>query len=107
MDNWPQAILALLPSLARLEAGLRSMETEALARQQRMAEALDRIASALETLPGSHAGLMSVLSEWQRNAASMTASMQSLERRLAQEEKKRAELTKVMAEVVALLRAPA
>ena len=43
MEDLTQAIATLLPAIARLEETLRSMDKEALARQQQMAEALDRM----------------------------------------------------------------
>lgn len=107
MEDLTQAITTLLPALTRLEETLRSMDKEALARQQQMAEALDRIAAALETLPERQESLMTALAKQTRTAETVTTAMESLDRRLAQEAEKRAELTSTMAGLIQLLEGPA
>lgn len=107
MEDLTQAISTLLPAITRLEETLRSMDQEALARQQQMAEALHRIAAALETLPERQEKLMIVLSEQTRTAETLNAAMTSLDQRLTKEAEKRVELTTVMAAMIRLLEDPA
>lgn len=107
MEDLTQAIATLLPAITRLEETLRSMDKEALDRQKAMAEALDRIAAALEALPKQQESLMTGLSAQTRTAETLTAAMESLDRRLTQEAEKRAELTSTMAGLIQLLEGPA
>lgn len=107
MEDLTQAIATLLPAIARLEETLRSMDKEALARQQQMAEALDRIAAALETLPEQQETLMTALSAQTHASATLATAMEALDRRLTQEAEKRAKLTSTMAGLIQLLEGPA
>lgn len=107
MEDLTQAIATLLPAITRLEHTLRSMDKEALDRQKAMAEALDRIAVALEALPKQQESLMTALSEQTRTAETMTAAMESLDQRLRREAEKRAGLTSTMATMKRLLEGPA
>ena len=107
MEDLTQAIATLLPAITRLEETLRSMDKEALDRQKAMAEALDRIAVALEALPKQQESFMTALSEQTRTAETLTAAMESLDQRLRREAEKRAELTMVMAGMIKLLEGPA
>jgi len=107
MEDLTEAIATLLPAITRLEETLRLMDKEALARQQQMAEALDRIAAALETLPERQETLMTTLSAQTRASATLTTAMESLDRRLTKEAEKRAELTLTMAATIRLLEGPA
>jgi ABC-type transporter Mla subunit MlaD len=107
MDDLTQAIARLLPAINRLEQTLRSMDKEALARQQQMAEALDRIAAALEALPKQQESLMTALSEQTRTAVTLATTMRSLDQPLKVEAEKRAELTSTMAAMKRLLEGPA
>ena len=107
MEDLTQAIATLLPAITRLEETLRSMDKEALARQQQMAEALDRIAAALETLPERQETLMTALSAQTHASATLATTMETLDRRLTQEAEKRAELTSTMAGLIQLLEGPA
>lgn len=107
MDDLTQAIARLLPAVTRLEETLRSMDQEALARQKQMAEALDRIAAALATLPARQETLLTALSEQTRTAVTLVTTMRSLDQRLNVEAEKRAELTSTMAAMKRLLEGPA
>jgi chromosome segregation ATPase len=107
MDDLTQAIARLLPAVTRLEETLRSMDQEALARQKQMAEALDRIAAALATLPARQETLMTALSAQTHASATLATTMETLDRRLTQEAEKRAELTSTMAGLIQLLEGPA
>ncbi|MCF8516482.1 MAG: hypothetical protein K9G72_19260 [Rhodobacteraceae bacterium] len=107
MEDLTQAIATLLPAIARLEETLRSMDKEALARQQQMAEALDRIAAALETLPERQETLMTALSAQTRASATLATAMRLLDQRLTVEAETRAELTSTMAAMKRLLEGPA
>ena len=107
VEDLTQAIATLLPAITRLEETLRSMDKEALDRQKAMAEALDRIAVALEALPKQQESLMTSLSEQTRTAETLATAMETLDRRLTQEAEKRAELTSTMAGLIQLLEGPA
>jgi len=107
MEDLTQAIATLLPAITQLEETLRSMDKEALARQQQMAEALDRIAAALESLPERQERVMTALSKQTRSTQTLTTAMESLDQRLKKEAEKRAELTSTMAEMIKLLDGPA
>lgn len=107
MDDLTQAIARLLPAITRLEETLRSMDKEALARQQQMAVALDRIAVALEALPKQQESLMTALSEQTRTAVTLATTMRSLDQHLKVEAEKRSELTSTMEGLIQLLEGPA
>lgn len=107
MDDLTQAIATLLPAISRLEETLRSMDKEALERQKGMAEAMDRIAAALESLPERQEKLMAVLAEEARIASSLVTAMQSLDQHLTRDAEKRAELTSTMSGMIKLLEGPA
>lgn len=107
MEDLTQAIATLLPAITRLEETLRSMDKEALDRQKAMAEALDRIAAALEILPARQERLMTVLSEQTRTASTLEAAMRSLDQHLIMEAAKRAALTATISGMIKLLEGPA
>lgn len=107
VEDLAQAIATLLPAITRLEETLRSMDKEALDRQKAMAEALDRIAAALETLPERQEILLTALSEQSRTAVTLATTMRLLDQRLNVEAEKRAELTTIMAAITRLLEGPA
>jgi Cdc6-like AAA superfamily ATPase len=106
-EDLTQAITRLLPAITRLEETLQSMDKEGLARQQQMAEALDRIAAALETLPERQETLMAALSEQTRTAVTWATTMRSFDQCLTIEAENRAELTSTMAAMIRLLEGPA
>ncbi|MGY6694670.1 MAG: hypothetical protein ACXIUW_01415 [Roseinatronobacter sp.] len=107
MEELTQAIAMLFPAITRLEDTLRSMDKEALARQQHMAEALDRIATALAALPKQQEKLLLALAEQKRATTTMETAMQSLNQRLSSEAEERAVLTATMHEMIRLLNGPA
>jgi ABC-type spermidine/putrescine transport system permease subunit II len=75
MEDLTQAIATLLPAITQLEETLRSMDKEALARQQQMVEALDRIAAALESLPERQDRVMTALSKQTRSTQVICCSV--------------------------------
>lgn len=107
MEDLTRAISTLLPAIRRLDESLQAMDQEALARQNQMAQALDRIAAALETLPESQAGLLTALSEQKRTSTTLLEAMRVLEQRLITQAEKHAELTATMAGMIRLLEGPA
>jgi chromosome segregation ATPase len=107
MEDLTQAISTLLPAILRLEESLRLMDREALERQKAMAEALDRIATALETLPESQAELQKALSDQKSTTASLTEAMTALDQRLITDTDRRAELAKIITALINLLKGPA
>lgn len=107
MEDLTEAIARLLPAITRLEEALRSMDKEALDRQKAMAEALDRIAAALETLPERQESLMTALSAQTRASATLATAVRLLDQRLTVEAETRAELTSTMAAMKRLLEGPA
>ena len=107
IDDLTQAISTLLPAIMRLEESLRSMDREALARQKAMAEALDRIATALETLPESQAELQRALADQKSTTAYLTEAMTALDQRLTKDTVRRAELAKAISALITLLQGPA
>jgi septal ring factor EnvC (AmiA/AmiB activator) len=79
----------------------------ALERQKEMAEALDRIATALETLPESQAKLQKALSDQKNTSASLTEAMTALDQRLITDTDRRVELAKAILALITLLQGPA
>jgi len=107
MEDLTQAISTLLPAIIQLEQSLRSMDREAMERQKEMAEALDRIAVALETLPESQAELQKALFDQKNTSASLTEAMTALDKRLITDTDRRAELAKAISALITLLQGPA
>jgi chromosome segregation ATPase len=107
MEDLTQAISTLLPAILQLEESLRSMDQEALERQKDMAGALDRIATALETLPESQAELQKALSDQKNTSDSLTEAMAALDQRLIADADRRAALAKAISALITLLQGPA
>ena len=107
MEDLTQAISMLLPAITQLEESLRSMDKEALNRQQEMAQSLDRIASALEDLPKSQVELQNSLSDQNSTSALLTEAMTALNQRLISDADRRAELAKTITALINLLEGPA
>jgi chromosome segregation ATPase len=107
MEDLTQAISTLLPAILRLEESLRSMDREAMERQKAMAEALDRIAAALENLPENQVELQKALADQKSTSATLTEALTALGQRLTADTDRRVELAKAISELMTLLQGPA
>lgn len=107
MENLTQALTLLLPAVIRLEASLRTMDETALNRQAKLAEALDRIAGALEAMPENRKTFLAAMSAQQEQTDALAKMMDILVTGLQAERTARAGLEARIRDLTRLLAGPA
>jgi chromosome segregation ATPase len=107
LEDLTEAISRLHPALASLEAHLRAVDTEAIAQQKALAESLDRIAAALDHVVTTQGSLLAALTTGATATASLTNTMNALDRKLTRDAEQRAELDRRIQTLTILLRQPA
>jgi len=107
MEDLTTALTTLLPALLRLEASLQKMDEAALSRQATLAATLDRIASALESMPETRRTFLEALSLAQDQTLTLATRMQILVSDLEAERQARAGLEARIADLTRLLIGPA
>lgn len=107
MEDLTKAISTLLPAIASLEARLQATDEEALKRERELAEALDRIATELDTLVRQQASLLKVLPQQATASAHLVQEMKTFDQQLQADAEKRVTLEKAVMELVQLLRGTA
>jgi len=106
MQDMKSAILTLLPAIKALELTLQTTDKEALDRQKEMAQSLDRVATALDTLANQQANLQSSLNRQQNETTSLTITIKALDERLTEEAQHREAMQNDLTRLLQLLQGP-
>lgn len=107
MEDLTRALTTLLPALLRLEASLKKMDESAPNRQAKLAETLDRIASALEAMPENRKTFLAAMSAQREQTEALAKRMDILVTGLQAERTSRMGLEASINRLTRLLAGPA